>query len=49
VGNPLSEDARISVLVAPGTSMLESGRQDHAQGTQRPTQFPTRSRHRGVV
>jgi hypothetical protein len=26
--------------------MLEPGRQDHAQGTQRPTQFTTQSHHR---
>jgi len=45
VSHPLSEDACISVLAAYATSMLESGRQDHAQGTQPPTQSPTQSRH----
>ncbi len=46
MGHQLSEDARIPVLAASGTSMLEPGRQDHVQGTQRPTQFPTQSHHR---
>jgi hypothetical protein len=32
--------------VSPFSSMLEPGRQDHAQGAQRPTQFPTQSHHR---
>jgi hypothetical protein len=31
----------VSMLAASGTSMLEPGRQDHAQATQRPTQSPT--------
>jgi len=49
VSHPLPEDACILVVAASDTSMLEPDREDHAQGTQRPTQSPTQSRHRGVA
>src|SRR5436305_10138378 len=41
VPQSLLRDACISVLTASATSMLESGLQDHEQGTQRHTQSPT--------
>src|SRR6266568_5429639 len=43
------KDAFIRVFAASSTSMLETGRQDHAQGTQRPTQSPTQACHWGVA
>jgi len=46
VPQSLLRDACISVLTASGTSMLESGLQDHEQGTQRPTQSPTQCHRR---